>query len=808
MKNLKSLLFIIPAFVLAALTAIGIIANVPSIEAVVWPEEPDLSEYEVKTDAKDAKTDTKNLSDTEDKKTSKKKKSNKKGSFKDGTYTGKGTGYGGITEVEVTVKNGSITKIEVLSNHDDAAFFNRALSLIDTIIDEQSYDIDGVSGATYSSRGILEAVKNALTGSETLSATPSVTTPEPISTDGYDDSVVLIDGTYTGWHQGYGGLIYVSVTVKDGKMTSIDVTDHSGETDSYYNNARSIIASMLAAGSPNVDTVSGATYSSNGIREAVKMALKSSANPDGTPEPTPSPTATPTPKPTAKPKADGMPADGTYTGTAYCSEFDYTVSLEATFKNGKCTKLDNFKLVNNSDDENVSYANKAWNGMKSALKSNGTADIVSGATYSSEAISEAFTSAFNKAVAKNGGTTPTPKPTATPTPKPTATPKPEKGSYSYTGTATVAKWNYEINVTATFKDGKLTGISYEEPNTTSSNKKYMANAWEGLNEEITSGKTELDAVSKATLSSNAIVSAYNSALEAAKKDHSDITAKLVTIKKASATASPKPTVKPTATPSPSTSPSVSPDTTATPKPSEESYSYEGTASVAKFGYNVTVKASFKNGKIDSIELSTDNDDEDNDEYLYDAWNGISPSIKSGATAVDSVSGATYSSKAIAAAYNSALEKAKKDHSDLNLESVTVYKKGETKPTQAPTATPTPTPEPTATPTPTPTPSAEKTYTVTSTCAWDESVCYDDDWDDYDLTFNVTFKDDKLTDISIVGSTDTSNSDFYNFAMQDIKSSLISNQSGDSIDVYCGATCSARAIIDAYNQAKAQYDAEK
>lgn len=54
--------------------------------------------------------------------------------------------------------------------------------------------------------------------------------------------------------------------------------------------------------------------------------------------------------------------------------------------------------------------------MKSSLKSSGTADTVSGATYSSDAIQEAFNNAYNEAVAKNGGTTPTPKPTSTPTP--------------------------------------------------------------------------------------------------------------------------------------------------------------------------------------------------------------------------------------------------------------------------------------------------------------------------------------------------------------------------------------------------------
>ena len=173
MSKFKPLLFVLPAVFLAVLAGIGYASNKLNLEEVVWPEEPDLSQYEVKSDADNAsdKAESKDKSSDTKKKSSKKK--NAKGNFEDGVYTGQGTGYGGITEVEVTVENGSITKIEVLSNHDDQTFFNRALTLIDTIIDEQSYDVDTVSGATYSSRGILEAVKNALTGSTSLSATQS-----------------------------------------------------------------------------------------------------------------------------------------------------------------------------------------------------------------------------------------------------------------------------------------------------------------------------------------------------------------------------------------------------------------------------------------------------------------------------------------------------------------------------------------------------------------------------------------------------------------------------------------------------------
>jgi len=81
----------------------------------------------------------------------------------DGTYIGEGVGFKGTTVAQVTVKNQMITSIEVTQTRDDKPWFDRANSAIpDSIIQAQSTDIDLVSGATYSSIGIRDAVKNAL----------------------------------------------------------------------------------------------------------------------------------------------------------------------------------------------------------------------------------------------------------------------------------------------------------------------------------------------------------------------------------------------------------------------------------------------------------------------------------------------------------------------------------------------------------------------------------------------------------------------------------------------------------------------
>lgn len=85
-------------------------------------------------------------------------------SYKDGTYTGTGSGFkGGTTKVKVTVSGGKITDIATVSNGDTPSFYQRAWSTISSkITSSQSASVNTVSGATFSSKGIIEAVTNAL----------------------------------------------------------------------------------------------------------------------------------------------------------------------------------------------------------------------------------------------------------------------------------------------------------------------------------------------------------------------------------------------------------------------------------------------------------------------------------------------------------------------------------------------------------------------------------------------------------------------------------------------------------------------
>lgn len=85
------------------------------------------------------------------------------GKYVDGTYTGTGQGFRGETKTSVTVKNGNITDITVLSYEDDKSYFKRAVGKVTSeIVNSQSAEVDAVSGATFSSDGIMESVANAL----------------------------------------------------------------------------------------------------------------------------------------------------------------------------------------------------------------------------------------------------------------------------------------------------------------------------------------------------------------------------------------------------------------------------------------------------------------------------------------------------------------------------------------------------------------------------------------------------------------------------------------------------------------------
>lgn len=85
------------------------------------------------------------------------------------------------------------------------------------------------------------------------------------------------DGSYEGSAKGFGGNVVVKVTVKNDKIEKIDLVDASKEDGSYLASAKGVIKSILDKQSTDVDTVSGATFTSTGIINAVISALEKAA---------------------------------------------------------------------------------------------------------------------------------------------------------------------------------------------------------------------------------------------------------------------------------------------------------------------------------------------------------------------------------------------------------------------------------------------------------------------------------------------------------------------------------------------------
>ena len=198
--------------------------------------------------------------------------------YADGVYVGSSRGYGGAVRVQVTMENGSITEVEILdASHETKQFLRRAKRLLTTVVETQSWEVDAVSEVTYTSRGILGAVQNALTGE--VANNPLPPQPKPAATlvvEEFTAPSIYLDGIYTAEAMGFEGQITVQVTVAEDKITDITILSAEDEEE-YLSRAKQVIPAILEGQSPNVDTVSGATYSSTGILNAVKLALAKAA---------------------------------------------------------------------------------------------------------------------------------------------------------------------------------------------------------------------------------------------------------------------------------------------------------------------------------------------------------------------------------------------------------------------------------------------------------------------------------------------------------------------------------------------------
>lgn len=340
----------------------------------------------------------------------------------DGVYKGSATGYRGSVTVAVTILDKKIVSIDILSASDDEAFFNRAKGVIDRIISSQSLDVDVVSGATYSSNGIIGAVKNALTGekdngvtgkSKQESTSESESDSSSAEIVAVQDASAYKDGTYYGTGKGFAGNIKVKVDIAGGKISAISIVS-TKDGDSYVKSASSLLDIIVEKQSTNVDTVSGATFSSRGIIAAVRSALSQAAVSENTAgNNTDKQDATETSgngqtdeNSSGSSQEQGTEGtlpyvDGIYYGTAEGYKGDIKVAVVIQDKTLKA-----ILVTEKQDDE--PFITNAMDVLKNMMKKQSAdVDTVSGATYSSKgligAVKEAFEEARKTTAGENTG---------------------------------------------------------------------------------------------------------------------------------------------------------------------------------------------------------------------------------------------------------------------------------------------------------------------------------------------------------------------------------------------------------------------
>lgn len=159
----------------------------------------------------------------------------------------------------VTVKGHKISAVSVKDNGNTYAQYTSPYTVVPKrIVDAQSTDVDGVTGATYSSDAVKKAVDLALAQARGEKPVPAK-----------NAALSFTPGTYTGSGKGYGGQVQARVTFSETGITDIRVgqqreTAHVGDVA-----LQTLPQKIIAANGLGVDAVSGATMSSFGLKEAV-----------------------------------------------------------------------------------------------------------------------------------------------------------------------------------------------------------------------------------------------------------------------------------------------------------------------------------------------------------------------------------------------------------------------------------------------------------------------------------------------------------------------------------------------------------
>lgn len=179
------------------------------------------------------------------------------------TITKTEKGFGGDVIVTTSFKEGKIVSIEIKGDKETPEYGGKAIEQLPQImIDANSADVDGITGATVTSSAVKKAVADAIKEANGQSAEIP--------------AVKMVAGEYTATASGYSLIqpIEVSVKVTEDKIESITVSDDNAETYPFLKAAKDkLIPRIIENQSVKIDSITGATGSSTGIKLATEDCL-------------------------------------------------------------------------------------------------------------------------------------------------------------------------------------------------------------------------------------------------------------------------------------------------------------------------------------------------------------------------------------------------------------------------------------------------------------------------------------------------------------------------------------------------------
>ena len=191
------------------------------------------------------------------------------GLYQPGTYSGSAQGFGGDVEVTVEVTENEITSVSITGAAETPEVGGAALPELEKqVMDSQGSEVEGVSGATFTSTAVRDALADALAQASGEEASEA--------------EAALVPGTYTATKEGFQRChVTVSVTVDETSITDVvidEITDHPQTL--IQTPCEQIPADIIEHQTYNVDGVAGATMTSNAIKSAVRDCLDQAGGSD------------------------------------------------------------------------------------------------------------------------------------------------------------------------------------------------------------------------------------------------------------------------------------------------------------------------------------------------------------------------------------------------------------------------------------------------------------------------------------------------------------------------------------------------